>query len=1284
MRQSLARLGGVSAIALMASAFGADVAAACTATAQTTTVGLIVTTSSVSVDCDVVVDTRLFDTGFAGFTDLASSFTYNAYDGAGNDTMTLSVGAINTLAGTSPPRLTNTAGSTSAFLNAQTAFVSMGAGNDTVNMVGGTISGDLLLSDGDDTADIVGGTITGALFGDDAIAGNDTITVGGGPTVALIGGTVFAGGGNDTVFIRPNSQIGTSAGEVDSVGLEEGNDTFVMTGGTLAGGVSGGDGDDSLSVGGGSVDFVAGGLGVDTIDIFGTANVGDIVTAEDGDDIVTVRGGNIVSFLDLGTGGDSLAISAGAINGGVLGGDGNDSIGMTGGTVTNNINGNNGNDVIAISGGTTIAGADVDINGRSGEIRGNDGDDTITISGTADIAGDVEGNVGNDTIIVSGGTIRRDVQGNEGDDSITILGGTIVESVNAGGTPSATEVNSITISGGTIGGVVWGAEGADTVNISGGTIGSSTETFAGNDSVFVTGGSLVDIDVGVGNDIVRIGGGTVLGTINGDDGDDDFAVTAGTVNAGLVGDAGNDTIVVSGTGQVQVGFAGAGGNDTLRMDGGFVSGIIDGDGIIGDFGNDTITVTAGTLNGLVFGDAGNDTIAVSGGDISGYTQAEIDTLFGVIGPALDDPGSLSVPTVSPGETRLALGGGVGDDSITVSGGTIGGGVDGGDDNDTISVAGGTINGNVIGGAGTDVVTVSGGTITGGVNAETVHLLGGAIGGDITGLTGNTLVIQSGTALTLSNGVLFQGTNAVGTLTASDLARSGGPGAFQSQVFSGFTSLSLDGSTLGFTANQGIGALSLVNGSTLFVNGQVNLLSPAGGAGSLSITNSAINFINGSPTDRLNAGAVSLNGATIGLDVNQGTAQADQLVTSGAFSATGANVVLVNLIGTPQFGTLTILPVGGEAVPTTGTGSPLFTVTGLPQTPGALFTYDIITGANGGLYLRAQSTDVATPEATRVAIDSMPLETATRSLLDIGNDAIITELGLAVSGSRSDAAPAFGIYSSGQLAHVEHDGFDISGDGFSGVGPSFSSNDFSAAASVELDAAKYWGFDNQYGLNIGLFGGYASTEVRMDPTPLFASVGNASNESGMIGAYSLFREGTNYALVAATGFFGNTDVNNDVLNATGGYSTAGYAVTGSAGHIFALGDRFRLDLRGGVLGAIFEGDAFTDSTGVDFGKSRISFGAVKFEPGIYGDFRLDSGIVASPYARMELQQRFGYQNTGSIQGVKLNFDDSDFSAAFSGGVNLQVSKSTTVSSEIRTKLSADSQTFAGKLGIKVKF
>ena len=227
------------------------------------------------------------------------------------------------------------------------------------------------------------------------------------------------------------------------------------------------------------------------------------------------------------------------------------------------------------------------------------------------------------------------------------------------------------------------------------------------------------------------------------------------------------------------------------------------------------------------------------------------------------------------------------------------------------------------------------------------------------------------------------------------------------------------------------------------------------------------------------------------------------------------------------------------------------------------------------------------------------------------------------------SPTFGVFASGQFAHTEHDGFTISSNGFSGPGPSFDADDFSAALSLDFDVTETFGLGEQYGLNLGLFGGYASTEVSLGEFGGFNALGDADNKGGMFGGYGLFRSGVNYALVAATAFLGETDLSNGIFNANGSYDTEGYAVTGSVGHIFMLSETLRFDLRGGMLGVVFNGDDYADSKGNRFGGSEISFGAFKFEPGLYMDRQLDNGMVFSPYARAELQQRFGYDNSSGL-------------------------------------------------------
>ena len=321
-----------------------------------------------------------------------------------------------------------------------------------------------------------------------------------------------------------------------------------------------------------------------------------------------------------------------------------------------------------------------------------------------------------------------------------------------------------------------------------------------------------------------------------------------------------------------------------------------------------------------------------------------------------------------------------------------------------------------------------------------------------------------------------------------------------------------------------------------------------------------------------------------------------------------------------------------------------------------------------------------------AANNAIVETALDALLNVVDNAVEADVGLANGAPQGGSTP-FGVFASGQWAHTEHDGYTVSGDFGTGLGPDFDVDEFSAAVSLDFNAAKHFGYDSDHGLNIGLFGGYASADLDVGPsTGAFFGSGNAENESGMFGAYGLYRRGTTYALLAASAFLGETDVDNTqgAFGSSGSYDTEGYAITGSIGRIFNLTDRVRFDLRGGLLGVDFTGDAYTDSDGANQGRSRLSFGAIKFDPGVYADFQLQNGMVISPYARADLQQRFGYSNTASVFGLESEFDDADFSVALSSGFNLKMSASTTLSSEIRGKWSEDSSTISGKLGLKIAF
>jgi hypothetical protein len=769
------------------------------------------------------------------------------------------------------------------------------------------------------------------------------------------------------------------------------------------------------------------------------------------------------------------------------------------------------------------------------------------------------------------------------------------------------------------------------------------------------------------------------------DGADTLTMTGGSVLVGAAGavlvDGGPDTLDPS-TSFLPVQVIDMGpGNDLVVISGGRIGTRANPVGIAldnasGPLGADTFRMSGGTVTGSIFGLGGGNTYEVSGGTIGGsiFAGSQDDTV--TISGTAHIHGDRSSGTDAVGLED-------GNDRFTMTGGTLDGSVSGGNGDDVILISGGFIGSFVTGNAGADQITISGGTITGDVDGASVTITGGSIGGDI---FGQAIVIddaQSATPINLRNGVLFSGDGAVASIFDTDLAAGGS----KTQNFFDFSRVSTSNSTLGFgPGTVDIGTLALGNGSTLFTRGAVTV------TGTVAAANSTITMINGSAGDRLTLGGLTLNSSRVGIDIDQSAGRGDQLLT-GNLLTSGTNVVSVNLLGTPVFAT-TVIPIIIDSsgtiapAPTTPSAAPVpgtFVATGLPGTQASLFNYQIVQGASGLVLVIAPGA-VGPAAAVQDATDTSIVDTVLDALEGIKNDALDFDLGLGV-GSGATLVPisdTLGVFASGQLAHTEHDGFDISANGFTGPGPSFGADEFSAALSLDFNLAKTLDVEDKYGINLGLFGGYASIDMNLDGFDGFIASGNGENRSGMFGAYGLFRKELNYALIAATAFLGNSDVTNGILGSTGSYDTAGYAVTASFGHIFIIGDKTRFDLRGGVLGVNFEGDDYVDSNGNRMGGTQISFGAFKFEPGIYRDIPLDNGMTFSPYARAELQQRFGYENTASIDDIQINYDDADFSAALSTGFNLKMSKTATMSGEVRGKVSNDATTVAGKLGLKIAF
>jgi hypothetical protein len=1117
--------------------------------------------------------------------------------------------------------------------------------------------------------------------------------------------------GNDAIRLGASAEgpASLSVSEQTSVGdfvnrqfalfLRGGNDTVTGAAGSrLIGAISGDDGDDVYDMNGISeliqpvppsfadVSF-AGGAGNDTITVGPEGIVGRLLGGE-GDDVFDLSGaigastaeeGPVLPPVVAGSGDDTIDVRTSArVFGAVVGGAGADTIRYAGEFV------DLGGDGIGIAGGAgndtidVLPGADV------GAVRGGGGDDTITVEGTVSAPDPdnfsiaVGGDAGGDTInIRSGAAINNVVSGGGGNDTVTMTGGTIVggtvietAGVRIGFGITGDDGNdTVDVSGGSIAGFVFGGNGNDTINASGGTVGDQADRssisalvgYAGNDEITVSGTTVVNgfvigdgdfifnpeipgIDVfpvPPGRDTVRIEGGLVTG---------------GVFTGGL-----DDTITVSGG---QIGLPGITGDPLAAIDGiGTDRGALG--EVRGNDGDDTITVTGGTIYGEVGGDDGGDRMTVTGG-----------TLF----------------------SNLA--GGLGNDRVAVGGGVIAGNVSGDEGDDTIGVSGGIVRGNVAAGAGNDAVRVSGGTIVGDVDGgdgalDRLDYTGGAIGEAIRNfetvaitslavpepseLVPNPLPI---TIVGPADVTLADTTFAETNLSDFDL--------------DGVTTFTADNSLFTFSGGLGIGDLVVTNGSILDIRGRTALRrGNADALGNLTIANAGVDFIDGATDDSLDVQNLTVNNATIGVDVDPLTGVADLIRVNGLFDATGGpaaarvitlqpqNTIIVNLLAQPAAGTDTLIPiillpgdVAGDAV------DPAFDVIALNAS--LLNGFQLINGPGGSIFLRAIPVD-----PNRVSDDpQVPgIVGAGQHNIGVVQDVLtdITDggVGFATASERIQITPTFGVFSYGQFGQTFHDGLDFSSAFGGGTTSSFTSDNFSIIGTAELDASAEFGLED-IGLKISAFGGYTSTDVSLDDRGVFGR-STGDNDSGLFGASVLVSkiqgEGNlNYGLLSAAGVFGNTDVFAAETGGRGDYGTEGYILSAKVGRNMAVADRVRVDVRGGIAYAAFYGDSFTDSAGTNYGDTRLSYATVIFEPGVSTTTKVGEFLV-SPFARGLLAARFGYENTSSVNDVDFDFDDNDFTIGGQLGANANLGKNFSAGALIEGRTSGDESAILGKLSLK---
>ncbi len=214
-------------------------------------------------------------------------------------------------------------------ISGQTAGVVSGAGNDRLEMLGGSITGAVNQGDGNDVLIVTNGTLGQIDQGN----GADRFQISGG----TVSGTVQQGGGTDD-FVMTGGQVGVLL-------QGDGLDTFTMSAGHIVGAFE--DGDHAVMTGG---------------------RIGRVNMKLD-DNVFNMSGGTIDGNLVTGFGNDTIVLTDGYIGGNISVSGGNDSVSISGGVVRGEVRVSTGDDTFAWDGGGIIYGA-IDL---------GEGNDTATL-----------------------------------------------------------------------------------------------------------------------------------------------------------------------------------------------------------------------------------------------------------------------------------------------------------------------------------------------------------------------------------------------------------------------------------------------------------------------------------------------------------------------------------------------------------------------------------------------------------------------------------------------------------------------------------------------------------------------------------------------------------------------------------------------------------------------------------------------------------------------------------------------------------------------------------------
>lgn len=381
--------------------------------------------------------------------------------GSGVDVIALNGGTLGTIDGRQGNDTITLQGSliSRPHLGASRGFLVGGTGDDTINLLSGTVEGNVLgdfdgasPDDGDDDIILNGATVTGFIRGR---AGVDTITL----LSGTVGQQVLGDDGADTVDI--GDMTNPSAAGPSIVGAVLGGndvDTITLHNGS-AGRIGGDAGNDIIRLKAGGTTSISGGTGADRIDLEGTV-VSAAITGDAGEDTINLTAGS-AGNIDGGDDADQITLTGSSVTS-IGGGSGNDDIWLKGGNISstgNAVTGGDGNDRIYFQGtafaGAVLGGAGNDTfdlgTGSAGNIDGGADNDVFSLAGSSVAA--VSGGDGNDLIGWTGGSLTS-FNGGNGSDTMTVSatgydGSQILDGGDDALTPD-TYIDQLTIAGKTI------------------------------------------------------------------------------------------------------------------------------------------------------------------------------------------------------------------------------------------------------------------------------------------------------------------------------------------------------------------------------------------------------------------------------------------------------------------------------------------------------------------------------------------------------------------------------------------------------------------------------------------------------------------------------------------------------------------------------------------------------------------------------------------------------------------------------------------------------------------